>query len=224
MAEESLATYRGNCHCAAFVYTVKLPEIKEYTQCNCSICHKKGYSWVFPGSPEFVHGSLDQLTAYTFNDGHFKHLFCPTCGTPLLSELSQIPGDKRLGFNIRAVQNVDVWKLKAKPWDGKALPGSYRAPIYKGPEPSPEIEDGHTYHGSCHCGAVTMAVKSSNSACRNAADEKLETLSDHHKAWWKRVQARRNITLRCLNNFDCSNLNTRKLDGWSLVDPIYENP
>lgn len=33
-------------------------------------------------------------------------------------------------------------------------------PTYTGPEPTAEIEGAKIYHGSCHCGAVTIAVKS----------------------------------------------------------------
>lgn len=44
-----LKTYNGNCHCGAFKFTIKMPELTTVTQCNCSICFKKGYRWVFPG-------------------------------------------------------------------------------------------------------------------------------------------------------------------------------
>lgn len=70
-----LRTYRGNCHCTAFVYEIKVPEIKAVKQCNCSICHKKGYLWVFPGADDFnfVKGIEDDLTSYAFNDGKINH-------------------------------------------------------------------------------------------------------------------------------------------------------
>jgi len=32
--------------------------------------------------------------------------------------------------------------------------------MYNGPEPSSSVENVKTYHGSCHCGAVTLALKS----------------------------------------------------------------
>jgi len=40
MAEptEQLHTYHGNCHCGAFKFAVKLPEVKDVYACNCSIC------------------------------------------------------------------------------------------------------------------------------------------------------------------------------------------
>lgn len=68
-------TYRGNCHCGAFVYEAQLPEIKSATECNCSICYKKGYLWLMPppGAFKVVKGSEDDLTAYTFGPGTTLH-------------------------------------------------------------------------------------------------------------------------------------------------------
>lgn len=43
--------------------------------------------------------------------------------------------------------------------DGASLGTPYQPPIYTGPEPTAEIENAKTYHGSCHCGAVTLALK-----------------------------------------------------------------
>lgn len=40
MAEQVLETYHGNCHCGAFKFSVRLPELKEVFKCDCSICTK----------------------------------------------------------------------------------------------------------------------------------------------------------------------------------------
>jgi hypothetical protein len=83
-ADGGLSTYRGNCHCGAFVYEVKLPEITSYTECNCSICRKKGYAYLIPNQLDIVKGSVDELSSYTFNEGRFVHRFCRNCGTGVL--------------------------------------------------------------------------------------------------------------------------------------------
>jgi hypothetical protein len=45
-------------------------------------------------------------------------------------------------------------------FNGDTFDPQYVAPAFTGPEPAPEgFEDGKTYHGSCHCGAVTAAVR-----------------------------------------------------------------
>jgi len=70
-----LKTYRGNCHCGAFVYEVQLPEIKSAGQCNCSICTKKGYLWAFPSTVNFkvVKGDESELTEYQFGSKNLSH-------------------------------------------------------------------------------------------------------------------------------------------------------
>ena len=71
-----LKSYRGNCHCGAFVFELKVPEIKAGYECNCSICFKKGYCWLFLGSSEaftVVKGDEKDLTEYTFGSKVFTH-------------------------------------------------------------------------------------------------------------------------------------------------------
>ena len=68
-------TYRGNCHCAAFVYEVSMPEAKEVEVCNCSICARKGYMMVWPSRGDFnvIKGDVDELAGYTFGSGSVEH-------------------------------------------------------------------------------------------------------------------------------------------------------
>lgn len=70
-------TYRGNCHCGDFVYIIAgVDEITEVTECNCSICLKKGYLLFFPGDDAqftLVKGSEDALASYTFGTAALSH-------------------------------------------------------------------------------------------------------------------------------------------------------
>lgn len=52
-----------------------MPEIKTSSECNCSMCHKKGYAWVFPSEDNLsiIKGSIEGLTAYKFNSENFTH-------------------------------------------------------------------------------------------------------------------------------------------------------
>ncbi|KAJ4423051.1 hypothetical protein N0V82_002318 [Gnomoniopsis sp. IMI 355080] len=77
---------------------------------------------------------MDELKTYTFGNQYFTHC-------------------------ARAIQGLDIWSLKSKIFDGKALPPPYEPPIYDGPEPSMEVENGKLYYGSCHCGAVRLVVR-----------------------------------------------------------------
>ncbi|KAI1365475.1 glutathione-dependent formaldehyde-activating enzyme [Xylaria arbuscula] len=167
--QEQLKTYRGNCHCAAFVYEITLPEIKQATECNCSICYKKAAIWVFPkpSDVKFVKGDPSGLTDYTFNTKQFTHKFCPTCGVSLMVIGHLKPPaageDKQPdnGFNVRTFQHgqVDVWNLDIKTFNGKSIPSTYETPKYTGPEPQ-GFDDLQLYTGSCHCGGVKFALKS----------------------------------------------------------------
>ena len=75
--EQAEKTYRGNCHCGAFVYECQLPEIKTANECNCSICYKKGYLWQFPPAGiKFVKGDEKELRQYTFLTGKIVHKAC----------------------------------------------------------------------------------------------------------------------------------------------------
>ncbi|KAI1083515.1 glutathione-dependent formaldehyde-activating enzyme [Whalleya microplaca] len=173
MAEEQpqnapLKTYRGSCHCGAYVYEANLPEIKEASECNCSICYKRGALWQLTDAKDlrFVKGDPGTLKNYTFGRQQFNHKYCPTCGIELMIVghlLAPQPGEEKepkTTINLRTIQygqGVDVWKLDIKPFDGGSFPPPYVPPKYTGPEPKAEVEGGRLYTGSCHCGAVRLA-------------------------------------------------------------------
>lgn len=76
-----LRTYRGNFHCGAYVYEARLGELTSVSECNCSICHKKGYLWVYAGGGDgdfaVVKGADEDLTSYTFGSGKMSHKVRP---------------------------------------------------------------------------------------------------------------------------------------------------
>ncbi|KAI1806150.1 glutathione-dependent formaldehyde-activating enzyme [Daldinia bambusicola] len=147
-----LKTYRGSCHCGAYVYEAKMPHAFKVLECNCSSCYKKGALWVVPepGNIRFVKGE-----------------FCPNCGVQLLfvgDETLPKPGEEpRMGANVRSFQHgqgVDVWNILKFYANNKEFRGPYKAPKFTGPEPKAAIEGAKIYTGSCHCGAVRLALKS----------------------------------------------------------------
>lgn len=69
-----LKPYHGNCHCGAFKFSVKLPELTSVTECNCSICFKKGYKWVFPGADALtIEKAEGTLKDYNFGQLTMAH-------------------------------------------------------------------------------------------------------------------------------------------------------
>ncbi|EHK23573.1 uncharacterized protein TRIVIDRAFT_17139, partial [Trichoderma virens Gv29-8] len=160
-AEAETVTYRGNCHCGSFVFETKVPEIKSALDCNCSICSKKGYLWIFPGegNVNIVKGSVEELTAYEFGPKKLKHLFCPTCATAVAGARVTEQGGLQLAVNAHTFQGLNTWDLEKSSYDGVPLGNPYQAPVHKGELPAAEGE-GVVYTGSCHCGAVTIATVS----------------------------------------------------------------
>ncbi|KAK1248459.1 hypothetical protein MKX08_006679 [Trichoderma sp. CBMAI-0020] len=159
-------TYRGNCHCGDFVFEIKVPEIKDVWNCECSICAKKGYLWLDGKSNvNIVKGSLDQLTAYTFGEKKFKHLFCPKCATGVVGswwEDEEADPQHALQpsyINAHAIQGLNTWDLKRIPYDGVSKGKPHQDPAHKGE--LPKAGEGElVYTGSCHCGALTVAMPS----------------------------------------------------------------
>ena len=73
--------YKGKCHCGAVTFEVEAPERIECAECNCSICAMSGNLHLIVPKSRFrlVRGEAE-LTAYAFNTGVAKHLFCRICG------------------------------------------------------------------------------------------------------------------------------------------------
>jgi hypothetical protein len=72
----SFKKYPENCHCGAFKFHVLLPKLESVTECNCSICFKKSYKWIYPLPENFTidKGSLASLSSYTFGKDELMHL------------------------------------------------------------------------------------------------------------------------------------------------------
>ncbi|ESZ89779.1 hypothetical protein SBOR_9839 [Sclerotinia borealis F-4128] len=155
-----LKTYHGNCHCGAFKFTIKMPEITTVTQCDCSICFKKGYRWVFPAKDcfEIIKGE-GTLKEYHFGKRTMVHRFCGTCGTGVQGFRYNTPAGMDIGINVNSLQDIDQWSLTVKKYNGLAHEPQYVAPKYTGELPTAEFENEKIYTGGCHCGAVGIALK-----------------------------------------------------------------
>lgn len=77
---DSSVTYTGGCHCGTVRFQVIVHEHKALN-CNCSICHKKGFLHLIVPQNQFtlLQGE-DMLTTYIFNTGTAQHKFCQICG------------------------------------------------------------------------------------------------------------------------------------------------
>ncbi|KAL6719074.1 hypothetical protein ACLMJK_003309 [Lecanora helva] len=146
MAESNDQSYNGSCHCGAFQYDVKLPEIKQAVACNCSVCFKKGYLWVFPSADNdlVVENGDGTLKDYEFGRKSMSHKFCPT------KQTNSVEAEVRL--QIRTLKDINVEDVEVVPYDGEKLEPAFVPP---------EIDQtAGKYTGSCHCGKVTYALTS----------------------------------------------------------------
>ncbi|KAJ6515274.1 Mss4-like protein [Mycena sanguinolenta] len=166
MSESSspqLVEYRGSCHCGAFKFKLKAPELKEAFTCTCSICAKNGYLWTSnpPARENFTVVQGDEnttLKSYLFGNKMMAHRFCPICGTSVMEYKmphSTVTFAPSFAINIRTLEDVDFDSLRVETFDGATLlPGS--PPQIVGPV---ENADGTIlYTGNCHCGGLEYTL------------------------------------------------------------------
>ncbi|KAJ7628339.1 Mss4-like protein [Roridomyces roridus] len=163
-----LRTYEGNCHCGLVKFSVQLPALESLHACDCSICTKKGYLFVFaPKSAITVTKGggtdglgADVLVSYIFGRKQLEHRFCGTCGVGfgIVNTVQGAP----VALNARLFLGLDLWALpvqESKPQND----APYVPPVFPGLaalQVEPLDEGEKIYPGSCHCGAVTFALKS----------------------------------------------------------------
>ena len=112
-----MKTLEGGCHCGRVRFRV-IADLDRVTECNCSMCGKKGFLHliVAPENFELVSGK-DDLTTYTFNTGVAKHTFCKVCGIHPFYVPRSDPD--KIDINVRCLDNVDIDKLAVKKFDGR---------------------------------------------------------------------------------------------------------
>ena len=109
--------YQGGCHCGRVRFRVR-GDLARVTECNCSICTKKGFLHliVTPDAFELISGK-DALTTYQFNTGTAKHTFCTTCGIHPFYVPRSDPD--KIDVNVRCLDGVDLAALKLHHFDGR---------------------------------------------------------------------------------------------------------
>lgn len=112
-----MQTYEGGCHCGRvrFRVTASLARVSE---CNCSICAKKGFLHLIVAPEKFeLLAGKDELTTYRFNTGVAQHTFCRTCGIHPFYVPRSDPD--KIDVNARCLDDVDGAELKPLVFDGK---------------------------------------------------------------------------------------------------------
>ncbi len=98
--------YTGSCHCGAVRFEVDAV-IERVTQCNCSICGKKGmlHHRVAPENFRMLAGDA-QLGTYRFGTGLARHHFCKLCGIHTFTRPRAAP--ELFTVNVRTLDNYDL--------------------------------------------------------------------------------------------------------------------
>jgi hypothetical protein len=109
--------YRGGCHCGRIAYEVE-GELLKASECNCSICTKKGFlHWIVPRENFRLMTPESSLATYQFNTRVAKHYFCPTCG--IASFYIPRSDPDKIDVNVRCLEGVDALKLEREFFDGQ---------------------------------------------------------------------------------------------------------
>ena len=110
-------TYTGGCHCGRIRFRVTA-ELTGVTDCNCSICTKKGFLHLIvpPAQFELLSGA-DDLATYQFNTKTAKHTFCKVCGIHPFYVPRSDPD--KIDVNLRCLDDVDVAAVDVQVFDGR---------------------------------------------------------------------------------------------------------
>lgn len=112
-----MRTMQGGCHCGRVRFQVTA-DLEGITECNCSICSKKGFLHLIvpPECFELVSGR-DELTTYQFNTKVAKHTFCKVCGVHPFYVPRSDPD--KIDVNARCLDGVDLTAISIKCFDGR---------------------------------------------------------------------------------------------------------
>ena len=109
---------RACCLWGAGVFEVQAPDEIELGECNCSICRMTVFQhYIVPKSRFRLIKGEDKLTAYTFNTGAAKHLFCSVCGIKSF----YVPRSHPDGYsvNFRCLNPEDFTSVITTSFDGR---------------------------------------------------------------------------------------------------------
>jgi hypothetical protein len=107
----------GGCHCGRVRFRV-VAELDGVTDCNCSLCTKKGFLHLIVPPEQFtlLRGE-GELATYEFNTRTAKHKFCRTCGVhPFYIPRSD---PDKIDVNVRCLDDIDLAAVTPKPFDGR---------------------------------------------------------------------------------------------------------
>jgi hypothetical protein len=120
-----MKTYEGGCHCGRVRFRAT-GDLASVSNCNCSMCAKKGFlHWTIPPEQFELLSGADALTTYRFNTGVAQHHFCGYCGIHSFYIPRSDPD--KIDVNARCLDGVDVTALKVTHFDGQNWEAAFAA-------------------------------------------------------------------------------------------------
>ncbi len=104
----------------------------ELSDCNCSLCHRKGAIYLKiseVNSVRVLSGESD-LAVYEFNTNTAKHYFCRSCGVHPFHRPRFAP--ERWSVNARCLEEFDLSAYPRTTFDGQNWERSARAEGWRG--------------------------------------------------------------------------------------------
>jgi hypothetical protein len=109
--------FEGGCHCGRVRFRVAA-DLDGVTNCNCSICTKKGFLHLIVARDQFeLISGKDSLTTYRFNTGVAQHMFCKHCGTHPFYVPRSDPD--KIDVNLRCLDGIDLTAIKISEFDAR---------------------------------------------------------------------------------------------------------
>lgn len=113
-----MARHTGGCHCGRVRFEVEAPANIDAVRCNCSICSKSGYLHLIVSREDFdLRQGEDVLTAYAFNTGVARHLFCSVCGVKSFYVPRSHPDG--ISVNVNCLDRASIESVRVETFDGR---------------------------------------------------------------------------------------------------------
>ncbi len=112
-----MSKHLGGCHCGAVRFEVEL-DLENASECNCSICTKKGAVHHRATAFRLLSGE-EYLTLYQFGEKKAKHLFCSRCGIHSFTNPRAAPD--KVTVNLRCLDDYHeiAERLTIRQFDGR---------------------------------------------------------------------------------------------------------
>lgn len=112
-----MRSFEGGCHCGRVRFRVTA-DLERVTQCNCSVCTKKGFLHLIVAPEQFeLLSGRDDLATYRFNTGTARHTFCKVCGVHAFYVPRSDPD--KIDVNVRCLDGIDLAAIPVASFDGR---------------------------------------------------------------------------------------------------------